>query len=574
MSINPQSLQILGMVLDRQQRTQEGAAARGHDISMANLDAEQRMMEMDLNIRHEERRDLRHQIAQWNDQLAQMGVKFDETEFGHDSQSNEMIERVGNSLQERTEALDGMISEKEGRLKTLRDAGAMITRGEEFGLGFVPEFDEDGMQIDNVFSTLSQSINRGEGLGFEEELMRLEGTDFLQDENISATERSAFIQGVRRTVQDRERFLTEQAHAREGLAFARQMQRDEAAIDLDEEARTMRRFEFLDQHKDKQVDIRRNAMVAPVGLASANISALSGSTERRDQSSLKEQREQIEAVLGAYGQDYGIGVSNWIFNNTDINQESSEGFGNAVALAYMQAGSNFTEMANVNHENARTEMEGALRTFKNAIEGEESIASAIANEKLQPETLGTVLAIVANPFTFAGFDSGFEFADIMMSSMVTEDAWKGVSMTGNLTRELERVRGADTDAVSQLKSFVRDAQLGAMNAGHVEDLERKKLQSDREGRLSGQIRGEMRTEIQEEYLSLTEGHNAYSEAMAEHSRLESLKRRRPSRIDEIEAEQERLQSIMDENETKYRIIKMQEPSVSRVSPGLGGGFQR
>ena len=173
MAFNPQSLQILSMIMDSRERRRDASAQRGHELDVMNVQSTQRNLESQIDDARFERNRLMQQAERAQETLTGLGVGFE----SFDSDQIKLLTDTARSLQERAHGMSEIASSKRDYVNQLKQIEAAGLAGARYGSSLAPEFiAQDGqvLTVDNAYNQIYNAINRSGGG------TRLDNEDLLQ----------------------------------------------------------------------------------------------------------------------------------------------------------------------------------------------------------------------------------------------------------------------------------------------------------------------------------------------------------------------------------------------------------
>jgi hypothetical protein len=419
MAIDPQSLQILGMVLDRQERRQGAAAQRGHEMNMTNLNFAQRNLENQINMNFQRQQNAQAQLDTLRSHFAEIGLK---DKFGNDSQLSEMSERIEGSLIEQSDQLDNIVDLQTEELATLRNVRSAFTRGSRVASTFDATFDEDfNLDPYSDFGAVRRAV------GNEDELARI-----LEERDIEIgtdpRERHAFIQGVSEQVRDKSGLIEREMMKSRAIAERRAADLRELELgnaDLENFRSRMEAAEEIAPDVTKHIGSGLLILTDPEA----------SDSDKRDA------RKNIDSVLrsGAYSVTEQIasmsGVDIDELNELEIESQRK---GSTVTLSeeqkktarfYRDMEQSYQENAfkHINNLLSNSEafvgsIQGSWKELERAFEepGVNTIEDVIAGNLIAPSDLGNIFAFVANPYLNDTMGVGFQSLNDIISRTIAQ----------------------------------------------------------------------------------------------------------------------------------------------------------
>lgn len=480
MAFNPQSIQMLSLILENQRRGNEASAQRGHEVSMMTLAGEQRAMESEIGFQREQYSRLTDSISHLQSQLDAMGVDY--SGFGTDDQSRDMIQRVSGSLANQASSLSDIVSMKEDQLTGLRTASNLFSRGMSFAAGLIPVFDvaEDGAvsEMDSVHLELSQALNAGRIDEFEERLFELADSQFLQ--GASAQEKNAYLQGVRNFLTDRQRYHQEEqaaqarsAHQRDIVFQNMQMRHAEAQHSMNLDSSYMNQIEFFNSQVDRARAGLTDIIPRMISAHTMEFAQWLGETSRQDRNAYNKKLDEVVGVLSGGANAFSTEFIKAAKARIDPSlsdeeraktEASIDSYFANFAQQFVKIGQEVVTGIAVAPENVFANIRSATLEFDRVIKEHGSIEKAIDADALSPDTFGTVM-IAANPFIFSSWDAGFDQLEVILSASSMENAYRTASPSDNVQAELRRIHGQNHfQSINELKSFAGGAQMKSLMA--------------------------------------------------------------------------------------------------------------
>lgn len=209
MAIDPQALQIFSMVLQGNRQEEESAKQRGHEQTMFKLSTAQRNLENQLNNQAQMFAEDSNRLFNLKNQLSEAGV--DVEEFGVESDAKDLFADTEQNLNERLSSLESLTEETGSQINKLFDVKASIVRGSDYGRSLQASFNEDmTINIDSEFGELSNIKD-------DEVLLRSLEEKGISSIGDTASEKSAFVRGLRGVLSDTTGLMQEESLKRQEI---------------------------------------------------------------------------------------------------------------------------------------------------------------------------------------------------------------------------------------------------------------------------------------------------------------------------------------------------------------------
>lgn len=398
MAIDPQSIQLLSMIVDRQDRQNEFAARRGHDITMTKMQTAQRNLESQLVAQAEMFARDNERLFQLQNQLAESGV--DVENFGVDSQAREMFEDREMNLSDRINAVSDLSNETANQLGTLLGAKSAIVRGVDFARGIEPVFDED-FNIDP-----ESDLGRLRGAGNNDDIIKIAKQMGYSEFGDSAIEREAFARGVSGAVNDVTGLIQEESARMQAIATRNQIKAQRANEDLNR-VNLMNATANLAQHYQNDFQDLMTPSILELTSEDADVEELL--SERGDL-----HQQQADFFLRSLFDMSGIDVEDENYNT--YASEIAKTFGENVITQEQALISNQSSFEGMIFD--------AYSELREAIKEEGSLENVLKNQAVNPKVLSTVFSFVTNPRMNVTVGGGFEKLDEIYKNVTAQRALK------------------------------------------------------------------------------------------------------------------------------------------------------
>ena len=444
------SLQILSMILNKKQASNESAKQRGHEITMGNILAAERNLENQLQRNFQRQQNTESQIANLRSNLSARGIKF-----GEDSQLGDMTDRIEGSLVEQRDQLKNITSMQENELRSLEDMQSSYSRGATFAQSTTGgvTFDENF----NVEPTSDFGRYRG-SVGNNDQLLSM-----FQEKGVqvgeSAREKTAFAQGASQIFADTDRLLD--SEAKRASIRSQNAQRDAAA--LSEHVNAGQLFNNRQEAKERlKPDLTGNMFGLALELANSET----------DQSRRDDILDMMSEEFSRGSQSFTTQVANLAgVDLKSLDEDSAEG------IYFAQVEQSFAEKAHehvsnitTNQEAVINSLEGSLKELDKAFKDYDTLEEIIKNRKISPSDLGNILGFAGNPYISPTFATGFDNLNDIMSRM---KARENLDSYDNETRAYEMARKAlrDEDVIkagNELRSAISRNMVKSLEKGKGE----------------------------------------------------------------------------------------------------------
>ena len=425
MAIDPSSIQMLGMILDRRDRRDEMAADRGHDMTMMGLQSAQRNLENQIQMNFQRQRDVESQIFGLRHSLSEAGV--DVSGFGSDSRLKDMSERIAGSLTEQRDQLLDIRDMQINELETLHSMTSAFSRGAEVALGVDPVFDDNL----NVDPTSEFGRFRG-ALGNTDDMINLFRERGVSDIPNDPRIQQAFARGASTIFRDLSGALEEESARVRVQADRDQMRMNRLAEANIHGQQLATRMELSNMFEDNYADLLTGDVLqlTDPDMKSGDREAIldnmqerliKGSESFTNQVALSSNIDLniLDDEVKAINERLNAGET---ISEEDRRKQQQHNYFTQVANGFASHGMNHITNLTMNPEAFAGSIERSIRELESALEEHGTFENVVANMAIDPGDLSNILGFVGNPFVATTIGGGFQKLNSIMNNIKAKDA--------------------------------------------------------------------------------------------------------------------------------------------------------